>query len=142
MLEFLGGRMGSRKARLFAVACFRHDWPAWSDPRERAAILAAERLADGALAKADGEAVAAGLRGRGHPRPLPGRGPPRAGLLGGGSGPGQGVKQFGRGRASGGIFFCPTPLLPRPASLRATTSAAAARVTGRANVRPWPAAAL
>jgi hypothetical protein len=52
MLEFVGGRTSPRKLRLFAAACFRWDWAAWTSRRERAAVETAERMADG-LAAAD-----------------------------------------------------------------------------------------
>jgi hypothetical protein len=53
LLEWLGDRASSRKARLFAVACFRHDWDAWTDPRQRRAIQTVERLADRMATEAD-----------------------------------------------------------------------------------------
>src|SRR4051794_11200784 len=53
LLEWLGERATNRKARLFAVACFRHDWTSWTDPRERRAVLTVERIADGFATEAD-----------------------------------------------------------------------------------------
>jgi hypothetical protein len=52
LLEFLGSRARPRKLRLFAAACFRWDWAGWTSRRERAAVVTAERMADG-LAPAD-----------------------------------------------------------------------------------------
>ena len=61
LLDWFGDRASRRKARLFAVACFRHDWASWTDPRARWAILAAESLADGTAAESDRMAAEAAL---------------------------------------------------------------------------------
>src|SRR5258708_7473595 len=48
MLDFLQGRASNRKLRLFACACCRRVWNClWSGSIGRAAILTAERFADG-----------------------------------------------------------------------------------------------
>ncbi len=57
MLEFLHGRAGGRKLRLFAVACCRRYGRMLGDSRCREAVLAAERFADGRAAA--GELAAA-----------------------------------------------------------------------------------
>lgn len=46
MMEFLGHRVSERKLRLFAVACCRRVEHLFSDLRSRAAIEAAEKVAD------------------------------------------------------------------------------------------------
>jgi hypothetical protein len=61
MLEFLADKASPRRLRLFAVACFLDDWAVWSDPRERRAVLTAERLADAAWGAADRDAALARL---------------------------------------------------------------------------------
>lgn len=47
MLDFLRGRGGDRKLRLFACACCRRVWRLILDPRHRRAVEVAERWADG-----------------------------------------------------------------------------------------------
>jgi hypothetical protein len=64
MLEFLGGRASPRKPRLFAAACFRWDWTAWPGRRERAAVLTAERMADGLASAGECENARAALTRR------------------------------------------------------------------------------
>jgi hypothetical protein len=59
MLTFLGDRAGARRLRLFACACCRLVWHWLDDHDTRAAVLTAERFADGevgpaALARAAG----------------------------------------------------------------------------------------
>jgi hypothetical protein len=61
MLEFLGDRASTRKLRLYSAACFRYDWKAWTSRRERAAVLTAEWMADGAATDKDVDAVRAAL---------------------------------------------------------------------------------
>jgi hypothetical protein len=51
MLEFVRGRANKRKLRLFAVACCRGIWHLLTDDRNRDAIEAAERYADGELSE-------------------------------------------------------------------------------------------
>ncbi len=53
MLEFLRGRSGERKLRLFACACVRRQWHRLHDERSRACVDGAEWFADG-LGSADG----------------------------------------------------------------------------------------
>ena len=57
LLAHLGSRASKRKRRLFACACLRRAWHLIADKRSRAAVLLAERFADG-LATV-GELVAA-----------------------------------------------------------------------------------
>jgi hypothetical protein len=52
MLEFLRGRADERKLRLFAAACCRAIW-GLLDPGTRAAVVVAERFADGAAEEAE-----------------------------------------------------------------------------------------
>jgi hypothetical protein len=47
MLEFLRGKAGGRKLRLFAVACCRRVWPQLTGPFWREAVERSERLAEG-----------------------------------------------------------------------------------------------
>jgi hypothetical protein len=49
MRGFLDKRFSKRKARLFAAACCRRAWEALPDDLHRAAVEAAERLADGLI---------------------------------------------------------------------------------------------
>jgi hypothetical protein len=49
MLELLRGKVSERKWRLLACACCRRVWHLLRDPRHRAAVVAAERLADGEI---------------------------------------------------------------------------------------------
>jgi hypothetical protein len=51
MLEFLAGKAGDRKLRLFACACSRQLLTLLPEPAPREAVEAAERYADGALNK-------------------------------------------------------------------------------------------
>jgi hypothetical protein len=47
MIEFLAGKLGARKARLWSCACVRRAWRFLTDPRSRKAVQTAERFADG-----------------------------------------------------------------------------------------------
>jgi hypothetical protein len=49
MLQFVQDRMGARKQRLFVAACCRRIWNLFPDERQRAAVEAGERFADGDL---------------------------------------------------------------------------------------------
>jgi hypothetical protein len=55
------GTGSARKLRLFAAACFRWDWAAWTSRRERAAVVTAERMADGLETAEECEMVSAAL---------------------------------------------------------------------------------
>src|SRR4051794_21634947 len=53
MLEFLYGRAGERKLRLFACACCRRVWYLMPDERSRRAVEIMERDADGEAGNED-----------------------------------------------------------------------------------------
>ena len=53
MLDFLRGRVGDRKLRLFACACCRHYAQFGDDAELREAVALAERHADGMLSQAE-----------------------------------------------------------------------------------------
>ncbi len=57
MLAFLDDRVGDRKLRLFAVAAYRYIWAWLADPASRAAVVAAERFADGRAGPAELQAA-------------------------------------------------------------------------------------
>src|SRR4051812_42152055 len=78
-LAFLGDRAGERKPRLFACACCRRAWGLLPDARQREAVGAAERYADGLataqeltghLLGADAGSREAGAAGQGSARTL------------------------------------------------------------------------
>jgi hypothetical protein len=57
LLEYLGSDASSRRLRLLAVACFRHGWKAWTNRRDRMAVVTAETMADGLIAERDIETI-------------------------------------------------------------------------------------
>src|SRR3954447_22014578 len=57
MLEYLRGRAGDRKLRLFACACCRRVWHLLRDERSRALVELAESYAEGAVSLEELEAA-------------------------------------------------------------------------------------
>jgi hypothetical protein len=55
MLDYVAGSASDRKLRLFACACARRCWPRFTFPRQRNAIVLAERFAEGQATAAERE---------------------------------------------------------------------------------------
>jgi hypothetical protein len=62
MLEFLRGKAGERKLRLFAIAACRRIWHLFTEEPRRRVVEEAERYADGAASREELEAAARPLR--------------------------------------------------------------------------------
>lgn len=61
VLEWLHKRASTRKARLYAVACFAHTWDLWRNSPDWKTIPTLERLADGKAIEADRKTPEASL---------------------------------------------------------------------------------
>src|SRR4051794_30362229 len=61
MIDFLNGRFGLRKRRLFAAECCRQNWEMLRDPRERRVVETLEKLADGETTEKERAAAESGL---------------------------------------------------------------------------------
>jgi hypothetical protein len=133
LLELLRGKAGDRALRRFACACVRRVWPLLAEESSRAAVVVAERYADG-LAGADELSTACGAASRTaldvESRPRAGAAAPFAELC---------AAYAARGAASSFRWGDILPDYPDAWAADAAAWAAVGR-TGAAGPRAWAAA--